>query len=100
MTELSIPLTERKQSLQSHSRAVGAFPSLDENEELEGLKQEPSSNHIMDSSSHESDEMSAPESIHEFTAANDFKSQICEYQKNIQRAMDTKVVTIFNDINY
>ncbi|EEH41394.2 hypothetical protein PAAG_09105, partial [Paracoccidioides lutzii Pb01] len=118
--------------------AVGAIPSLDEDKELEGLEQEPSSNHTMNSSSREPGKMPAPESIREFMAASegipspqpqmptpnasgmitmsvadlltfcqqmthqntpninndtpvdDFKSQICEYQKDVQRAMDTK----------
>ncbi|EEH36558.2 hypothetical protein PAAG_06976 [Paracoccidioides lutzii Pb01] len=122
--------------------AVGAFPSLDKDKELEGLEQEPSSNHIMDSSSHEPGEMPAPESIREFTAASegtsspqsqmptpnmsgmitmsvadllafyqqmtcqntpninndtpadDFKSQIYEYQKDVQRAMNTKTIDV------
>ncbi|KGQ00738.1 hypothetical protein PAAG_12602, partial [Paracoccidioides lutzii Pb01] len=122
--------------------AVGVFSSLDENKELEGLEQESSSNCIMNASSHESDETSASESIHESTAASegtsspqyqistpntsdmitmsiadllifcqqmthqntlninndtpadDFKSQICEYQKNVQRVIDTKTIDV------
>ncbi|KGQ00753.1 hypothetical protein PAAG_12582 [Paracoccidioides lutzii Pb01] len=122
MTELFISLTERKQSLQSHSKAVEVFPSLDKNEELEGLKQEPSLNCTINSSSHEPGETSAPNmitmsvadllifcqqmtcqntsNINNDTSVNDFKSQICEYQKNVQRAMDTKAVTTFDDTNY
>ncbi|EEH34511.2 hypothetical protein PAAG_05560 [Paracoccidioides lutzii Pb01] len=122
--------------------AVGAFSSLDENEELEDSEQKSSSNHFINSSSCESDETSASESIHEFTAASertpslqpqmptfnaidmitmsvadllifcqqmthqnasninndisadDFKSQICEYQKNVQRAIDKILVDV------
>ncbi|ODH13177.1 hypothetical protein ACO22_07523, partial [Paracoccidioides brasiliensis] len=51
--------------------AVGAFPSLDEDEELEGPEQGPSSNHSMDSSSCEPGETPAPESICESMAASE-----------------------------
>ncbi|EEH22948.2 hypothetical protein PABG_05159 [Paracoccidioides brasiliensis Pb03] len=146
MTGLPTPLTERKQSLRSHSRAVGAFPSLDKDKELEGPEQGPSSNRSMDSSSHEPGETPAPESIRESTAASegtpspqpqmptpnasgmitmsvadllafcqqmtchntpindtpvdDIKSQIREYQKDTQKATDTKAVTTFDGSNY
>ncbi|KMW67115.1 hypothetical protein BDDG_11921 [Blastomyces dermatitidis ATCC 18188] len=33
-------------------------------------------------------------------AVNDFKSQICEYQKDVQKAMNTKAVITFDSINY
>ncbi|KGQ02130.1 hypothetical protein PAAG_11081 [Paracoccidioides lutzii Pb01] len=51
--------------------AVGVFPSLDEDEELEGPEQEPSSNHTMDSSSCEPGETPAPKSICESMAASE-----------------------------
>ncbi|KGQ00766.1 hypothetical protein PAAG_12561 [Paracoccidioides lutzii Pb01] len=38
--------------------------------------------------------------INNDTSVNDFKSQIHEYQKDVQRAIDIKTVTIFNDTNY
>ncbi|KGQ00750.1 hypothetical protein PAAG_12579 [Paracoccidioides lutzii Pb01] len=38
--------------------------------------------------------------INNDTPADDFKSQIYEYQKDVQRVMDTKVVTTFNNTNY
>ncbi|EQL29962.1 hypothetical protein BDFG_07520 [Blastomyces dermatitidis ATCC 26199] len=34
------------------------------------------------------------------SAVNDFKSQIHEYQKNVQKAMNTKTVIMFDSINY
>ncbi|EQL35306.1 hypothetical protein BDFG_03047 [Blastomyces dermatitidis ATCC 26199] len=33
-------------------------------------------------------------------AVNNFKSQIHEYQKNVQKVMNTKTVTTFDSINY
>ncbi|OAT02450.1 uncharacterized protein BDCG_17565 [Blastomyces dermatitidis ER-3] len=34
------------------------------------------------------------------SAADDFKSEICEYQKNVQKAMNIKAVITFDDNNY
>ncbi|KGQ00777.1 hypothetical protein PAAG_12550 [Paracoccidioides lutzii Pb01] len=56
--------------------AVGAFSSLDENEELEDLEQKSSSNHIMNSSSHESDKTSASESTCKFIIASEGTSSL------------------------
>ncbi|OAT02068.1 uncharacterized protein BDCG_17363 [Blastomyces dermatitidis ER-3] len=44
------------------------------------------------------DRMSVYQKI--ISAVNNFKSQICEYQKNVQKVMNTKTVIIFDSTNY